>query len=46
MKFSIEDFLGKCDQINKKLRVWSHLLKKSSVEIFIFVQCLLTKIYG
>ena len=45
-KISIEDFPGKRDQINKKLRVWSHLLKKSSVKIFIFVPCLLTKIYG
>ena len=25
MKFSIKDFFGKCDQICKKLRMWSHL---------------------
>ena len=29
MKFSIKDFFSKCDQIHKKLRIWSHLLKKS-----------------
>ena len=36
MKFSIKDFFSKCDQIRRKLRIWSHLLKKSSMEIFIF----------
>ena len=36
MKFSIKDFFGKCDQIHKKLRIWSHLLKKSLMENFIF----------
>ena len=29
MKFSIEDFFSKCNQIRSKLRIWSHLLKKS-----------------
>ena len=29
MKFSIKDFFSKCDQIRRKLRVCSHLLKKS-----------------
>ena len=29
MKFSIQDFFRKCDQIHRKLRIWSHLLKKS-----------------
>ena len=28
-KFSIKDFFSKCDQIRRKLRIWSHLLKKS-----------------
>ena len=28
MKFSIKDFISKCDQIRRK-RIWSHLLKKS-----------------
>ena len=36
MKFSIKDFLSKCDQIRSKLRIWSHLLKKSLTENFIF----------
>ena len=37
-KFSIKDFLSKCDQIHKwshHLRIWSHLLKKSLMENFI-----------
>ena len=29
MKFSVTDFFSKCDQIRKKLCIWSHLLKKS-----------------
>ena len=36
MKFSIKDFFVKCDQIRGKLRIWSHLLKKSLMENFIF----------
>ena len=36
MKFSIRDFVSKCDQIRRKLRIWSHLLKKSLMENFIF----------
>ena len=32
MKFSITDFFSKCDQI----RIWSHLLKKSLMENFVF----------
>ena len=36
MKFSIKDFFSKCDQICSKLRIWSHLLKKSLMENFIF----------
>ena len=39
MKFSIKDFFSKCDQIRRKLRIWSHLLNKSLMENFIFVQC-------
>ena len=31
VKFSITDFFSKCDQIRKKLRIWSHLLKKSVI---------------
>ena len=36
MKFSNKDFFSKCDQIRRKLRIWSHLLKKSLMENFIF----------
>ena len=36
MKFSIKDFFSKCDQICWKLWIWSHLLKKSLIENFIF----------
>ena len=37
MKFSIKEFFSKFDQIRRKLRIWSHLLKKSLMENFIFV---------
>ena len=36
MKFSIKDFFSKCEQIRKKLLIWSHLLKKSLIKNFIF----------
>ena len=36
MTFSIKDFFSKCDQIHRKLRICSHLLKKSLMENFIF----------
>ena len=36
MKFSIKDFFSKCEQIRRKLRIWSHLLMKSLMEDFIF----------
>ena len=36
MKFSNKDFFSKCDQIRSFLRNWSHLLKKSLMENFIF----------
>ena len=36
MKFSFTDYFSKCDQILRKLRIWSHLLKKSVMENFIF----------
>ena len=36
MKFSIKDFFIKCNQIRRKLRIWSHLRKKSLMENFIF----------
>ena len=42
MKFSIKDFFSKCDQIRSFLRIWSHLLKKSLMEDFIF--CAVVKV--
>ena len=36
MKFLFKDFFRKRDQIRSFLRIWSHLLKKSLIENFIF----------
>ena len=36
MKFSIKDVFSKCDQIRRKLWIWSDLLKKSLMENLIF----------
>ena len=36
MKFFIRDIFSKCDQIRRKLQIWSHLLEKSLKENFIF----------
>ena len=36
MKFCVKDFFCKCDQIHRKLRIWSRLLKKSLMEYFNF----------
>ena len=36
MKFSIKDFFSKYDQTLRKLRICSHLLKKSLIENFSF----------
>ena len=38
MKFSIIDFFSKCDQIRSFMQIWSHLLKKSLIENFIFYE--------
>ena len=42
VKFPIKDFFSKCDQIRRKLQIWSHLLKRSLMENFIFsaVSCI------
>ena len=37
MKFSIKNSFSKCDQICKILLMWSHLLKKFLMEIFLCV---------
>ena len=44
MKFSIKDFFSKCDQIHRRLRIWSHLLKKSLMENFIFYAVIISEI--
>ena len=36
VKFSIKGFSSKCDQIRRKLRIWSHSLEKSLMENFNF----------
>ena len=35
-KFSIKDFFSECDQIQRKLQIWSYLLKKLLMKNFIF----------
>ena len=34
MKFSINDFFSKCDQIRSVLRIWSHSLKNADLVTF------------
>ena len=36
MKFFIKDFFSKCDQIRRKMWIWSHLLKKFLMKNFNF----------
>ena len=36
MKFFIIDFFSKCDKTRRKLRIWSHLLKKSLMKKIFF----------
>ena len=36
MKFSIKDFFSKFYHSRRKLQIWSHLLKKSLMESFLF----------
>ena len=45
MKFSVKDFFSKCDQIRRKLQIWSHSLKKSLMENFIFCVVVVTDVY-
>ena len=42
MKLSIKDFFSKCDQMRNFLRIWSHLLKKSLIEILIFCELIMS----
>ena len=45
MKFSFKHFFSKCNQIRRKLRIWSHLLKKSLMESFIFCAVKSCRVY-
>ena len=36
MKFSIKDFFSVYEQARRKLRIWSHIPKKSFMENFTF----------
>ena len=36
MKFSLKNFFSICNQIHRKLRIWSYLLKKSLMKTFTF----------
>ena len=40
--FSIKDSFSKYDQIRRKLKIWSHLLKKPLMENFFFCAVLVT----
>ena len=44
MKFSIKDFFSESDQVRRFLRIWSHLLKKSLMENFIFCAVMVQKL--
>ena len=37
MAFLIKDLFSRCDQIRRKLRIWSHLLKKYFMKIIFFL---------
>ena len=45
LKFSIKDSFSKCDQIRSFPRIWSHLLKKSLMENFIFYAAFIENIF-
>ena len=36
IKFYVMDFFSKCDQMRRKLRIWSHLLNEFLMENFTF----------
>ena len=44
MKFSIKDFFSKCDQILRKPRIWSQLLKKPWIKNLIKNQKLVSSL--
>ena len=46
MKFSSKDIFSKCYQIRRKLRIWSHLLKKFLIENLISCAVLMSRNSG
>ena len=38
MNFCIKDSFSKCDQIRRKLQIWSQLLKESLMETLVFYE--------
>ena len=45
MRFFIKDFCGICDQIRRKVRIWSHLLKKSLMDLIFCVVSVLMFVF-
>ena len=46
IKLSIEYFFSECDQVRRKLHIWSHLLKKSLMQNFVFFAVIYIKFQG
>ena len=46
VKFSINDFFSKCNQIRSILRIWTHLLNKFLMKNFIFCAMLVFSGYA
>ena len=46
IKRSIEYFFSECDQVRRKLHIWSHLLKKSLMQNFVFFAVIYIKFQG
>ena len=44
IKFSITDFFSKCDQIQRKVWIWSHSQKKSVMQNLIFCKVALNQL--
>ena len=42
MKLPIKDFVSKCNQIRRKLQIWSLILKKSLMENFLLCTVIIT----
>ena len=46
IKFFIKGFFSKCNQICRKMQIWSNLPRKSLMENFIFTHCDLRSTFG